>query len=214
MHRAQGDTFDPQEPESQVTVRYTAEGSHLKSDMVLTIFTLASEVRPHNTEINDDSDYLGFGASVYLAIGSGELKLASRDPTVQPSLDFRLLAEPFDRERMRKGIRTVARLAEHPAFQDLLLERVAPTDEELASDEALDSWLMKYAGSAMHVSGTCKMGPASDSMAVVDQYGNVHGLQDLRVIDASVMPNVIRANTNATTIMIAEKMADLIKEGK
>ena len=54
------------------------------------------------------------------------------------------------------------------------------------------------------------MGTASDSMAVVDQYGKVHGLQNLRVVDASVMPDVIRANTNATTIMIAEKMADFI----
>ena len=84
----------------------------------------------------------------------------------------------------------------------------------MASDDALDGWLMKYVGTGDHVSGTCKMGPASDSMAVVDQYGKVHGLQGLRVIDASVMPDVIRANTNATTIMIAEKMADFIKEGK
>jgi choline dehydrogenase len=58
------------------------------------------------------------------------------------------------------------------------------------------------------------MGPASDSLAVVDQYGKVHGLQSLRVVDASVMPDVIRANTNATTIMIAEKVAEFIKEGK
>ena len=58
------------------------------------------------------------------------------------------------------------------------------------------------------------MGPASDSMAVVDQHCKVHGLQSLRVVDASVMPDVIRANTNATTIMIAEKVSDFIKEGK
>ncbi len=65
-----------------------------------------------------------------------------------------------------------------------------------------------------HISGTCKMGPSSDSMAVVNQYGHVHGLEGLRVIDASVMPDVIRANTNATTIMIAERVSDWIKEGK
>ena len=214
LHRSKGNTFDAQAPESQVTTRYTAVGSHLKSDMILSYFTLTNEVRPAQVEISDDGNYLGFGASVYLAVGSGELKLSSSDPTVQPFLDYRLLAEPFDRERMRQGIRTVAELAEHPAFQELLLERVTPTDEELASDEALDAWLMKFVGSAAHVSGTCKMGPASDSMAVVDQYGKVHGLQNLRVVDASVMPNVIRANTNATTIMIAEKMADFIKQGK
>ena len=58
------------------------------------------------------------------------------------------------------------------------------------------------------------MGPSSDSMAVVDQFSRVHGLQGLRVVDASVMPDVIRANTNATTIMIAERVADWIKEGR
>ena len=60
---------------------------------------------------------------------------------------------------------------------------------------------------------SCKMGTTSDPMAVVDQYSHVHGIDNLRVVDASIMPDVIRANTNATTIMIAEKVADWIKEG-
>jgi choline dehydrogenase-like flavoprotein len=64
-----------------------------------------------------------------------------------------------------------------------------------------------------HISGTCKMGPASDPMAVVDQYCRVRGVESLRVVDASVMPDVVRANTNCTTIMIAERCADLIKGG-
>ena len=190
------------------------EGSHLKSDMILSVTTLSSEHRPIQVEINDDDNYLGMSAGLQLAVASGELKLASSDPTVHPSMDYRLLAEPFDLERMRKAVRSAAKLAEHPALQELLAEKVTPTDEELANDEALDAWLMKYIGTSDHVSGTCKMGPASDSMAVVDQYGKVHGLQSLRVVDASVMPDVIRANTNATTIMIAEKVADFIKEGK
>ena len=63
-----------------------------------------------------------------------------------------------------------------------------------------------------HSSGTCKMGPASDPMAVVDQYCRVHDLEGLRVVDTSVMSDVIRANTNCTTIMIAERVADWIKE--
>ena len=64
---------------------------------------------------------------------------------------------------------------------------------------------------SQHISGTCKMGPASDSLTVVDQYCRVHGLEGLRVVDASIMPDVIRANTNATTIMIGERAADFIK---
>ena len=214
LYRAKGDRPDTRSPVAQVLTRYTAEGSHLKSDMILTVTTLASEHRPIQMEIDDDENYLGFSAWLYLALGSGELKLASSDPTVQPPMDYHFLEEPFDRERLRKGVRLAAELAEHPALQELLVERLSPTDEELASDEALDAWLMKYISTGDHVSGTCKMGPASDSMAVVDQYGKVHGLQSLRVVDASIMPDCIRANTNATTIMIAEKIADYIKVGK
>ena len=214
LYRTKGYGPDTQRPLYEVTTRYTVEGSHLKSGMILTVVPLTSENRPTRVEIGDDDDYLGLTASLYLALGSGELKLASSDPTVQPSMDYRFLEEPFDRERLRKAIRLATELAKHPALQELLVERVTPTDEELASDEALDGWLRKNIGTGDHVSGTCKMGPASDSMAVVDQHGKVHGLQGLRVTDASVMPDCIRANTNATTIMIAEKMADYIKEGK
>ena len=212
--RAKGYRPDTQKPRNQVCARYTVEGSYLKSDMILSVTPLTSEYKPIQMEIIDEDNYLGVSAVLQLAVGSGELKLASGDPTVQPAMDYRLLDEPFDMERMRKGIRSAAELAEHPAMQELLAERVTPTDEELASDQALDAWLMKYIGTSDHVSGTCKMGPATDSMAVVDQHGKVYGLQNLRVVDASVMPDCIRANTNATTIMIAEKMADFIKEGK
>ena len=80
----------------------------------------------------------------------------------------------------------------------------------LASDEALDTWLLKTVGTARHLSGTCKMGPASDSMAVVDQYGRVHGVEGLRVVDGSILPHVPRANTHATIIMVAERIAEWI----
>ena len=70
---------------------------------------------------------------------------------------------------------------------------------------------MRNVTTSQHISGTCKMGPDSDPLAVVDQQCRVKGLENLRVIDASVMPDCIRANTNCTTIMIAERMADLIQ---
>ena len=121
---------------------------------------------------------------------------------------------PFDHERMRKAIRLAVRLGADSAFKDLIIERSTPTDADLASDGALDDWLMRNLGTAHHVSGTCKMGPASDPMAVVSQYGRVYGLEGLWVADASIMPDCIRANTNATTIMIGERVADFIKEGR
>jgi choline dehydrogenase-like flavoprotein len=133
---------------------------------------------------------------------------------VQPFLDYRHLADPFDRERLRKAIRLVLRLTADPAFTHLLRERVTPTDADLVSDAALDDWLMRNIGTSHHIVGTCKMGPAADPMAVVNQYGRVHGLDGLRVADASIMPDCIRANTNATTIMIGEHVADFMQQGR
>ena len=214
VYKAQGKRLDLRTRAFQVCTRYTAEGSQLKSDMLISPMLLTSELGPIPFEPDAEDNYLGISAGIQLAVGAGELKLASSDPDAQPFLDYRYLADSFDRERMREGIRLAAKVAEHPAMRELIVERITPTDEELASDEALDAWLMRHIGTSHHSSCTCKMGPASDPMAVVDQYGKVHGLQSLRVVDASVMPDCIRANTNATTIMIAEKMADFIKQGE
>jgi choline dehydrogenase len=100
---------------------------------------------------------------------------------------------------------------EQDAYRDVVDERLTPTDQDLDSEEALDDWLMRNVSTTHHISSTCKMGPASDPLAVVDQRCRVHGLEGLHVVDASVMPNVVRANTNATTIMIAERVADWMR---
>jgi choline dehydrogenase len=147
-------------------------------------------------------------------MSTGEIWLASTDPTVQPHLEYRLLTQPWDRERLRAAVRFCVDLLRQPVFKDMVGRRTTPTDQELASDQALDSWLQLNAGIAGHSSLTCKMGPASDAMAVVDQYCRVHGLSHLRVIDASAMPEIPRANTNATIIMLAERAADFIKQGQ
>ena len=103
------------------------------------------------------------------------------------------------------------RLLEHPSYQQIVKEIINISPRDLGSDEALDSWLVENLTTAIHMSGTCKMGPASDPMAVVDQYCRVHGLEGLRVVDTSVMPDVVRANTNATAIMIGERVAGWFK---
>ena len=98
-------------------------------------------------------------------------------------------------------------------YKNIFESRVFPTDRELASDEALDKALLESVTTQHHSSGTCRMGPASDPMAVVDQNCKLHGLDNLWVVDASVMPVVPRANTNGTTVMIAERVADWITVG-
>ena len=114
---------------------------------------------------------------------------------------------------MRGAVRLCVEISQSPEYQDILIERLTPSDEELRDDDALDRWLLEYVGTQHHSSGTCKMGDASDEMAVVDQFCRVHGIEGLRVVDASVMPDVVRANTNATTIMIAERVAQWINDG-
>ena len=202
---------DASGPQAQVIVRYTAGGSELRNDMVVFFVSVMYEGHPHRW----DSDHLCVGMVVVLnlAIGAGELRLQSGDPHVQPALDYNYLATPFDRRRMREAVRKCAALGRHEQFGKIIEKRVDPTDEELASDRSLDDWLMRRATTSHHSSGTCKMGPASDSMAVVDQYGRVHGIDGLRVADASIMPDCIRANTNATTMVIGERIADLIGQG-
>ena len=209
-----GDRPDVQAPVIQVGLRYTVEGAGIRNDMQVSPMLMTSEHRPAQVEIDDDRNYIGLSASLQLAIGSGELRLTSNDPNVQPYLDYNYFTEPLDLERMRKAIRLCVRLADHPAFKDIVIDRVTPTDAELASDDALDAWLMRNAGTSHHISGTCKMGPDTDPMAVVDQFGGVRGLEGLRVADASIMPDVIRANTNATSIMIGERVADWIAQGR
>jgi len=214
LFRATGERPDVQAPVIQVGLRYTVEGSSIRNDMQISPMLMTSEHRPAQVQIDDDENYIGISASLQLAMGSGELRLAANDPGVQPFLDYNYLTDPLDRERMRKAIRLVLRLAEHPSFKDILLDCVNPTDADLASDDALDAWLSRNVGTSHHISGTCKMGPDSDAMAVVDQHCRVRGVEGLRVADASIMPDVIRANTNATTIMIGERVADWINDGK
>ena len=214
LYYATGETPDVQAPAIQVGLRYTVEGSSLRNDMQLSPMLMPSEHRPAQVEIDDDSNYIGLSASLQLALGKGELKLQSTDPHIQPILNYNYYQEEEDLRRMREAVRLAVRMGDDPAFSHILLDRVIPTDDDLISDESLNDWLRRNSGTSHHVSGTCKMGPDSDPMTVVDQYLKVKGIEGLRVADASVMPDCIRANTNATTIMIGEKVSDFIKGGK
>lgn len=202
------------QPCVNVLLRYTSEGSSARNDMQIGHIPLDSTYLPDSVPFSKGDTCFSLYGAIMQAVSVGELKLRSRDSHVQPSIDYQYLSDPWDLERMRQGIRLALRFAEHPAFKDIIVERVGLTDAVLASDEALDNWLLQNVGHGYHSAGTCKIGPASDPMAVVDQFCHVYGLEGLRVVDGSVMPDVIRANTNTTIIMIAERVADWIKEGK
>ncbi len=213
LFRATGAAPDDLAPSIQVGLRFSLEGSPTRADIQLAPILMNSEHRPANVSIESEDFHFGFSAGLQNAVSAGRLRLVSTDPHVQPDLNYDYLSDPYDRERMRGAVRLGLRIADHPLFRDIIAERLNPTEADLASDAALDNWLLRNVCTQHHSSGTCKMGPVGDPMAVVDQYCRVYGLENLRVVDASVMPDVIRANTNATTIMIGERVADWIREG-
>lgn len=200
-------------PRLQTGLRYTATGSNLRDDMLMWPTSFATE------RINRGGDRMEpigirITASIYLAASSGEITLTSTDPNVQPFLDYHLLEDSFDQQRAREAVRMAVDFGKQPDYAEIIEERLEPTDADMESDDTLDAWLAREVTTGQHLTGTCKMGPASDPMAVVNQYGQVHGLEGLRVADASVMPDVVRANTNVTTMMIGERIADFMRNGK
>src|SRR4030095_13087293 len=143
--------------------------------------------------------------------GAGYVRLASADSKVQPVFNYCYLQHPNDRRRVREGLRLAVRLLESEAYKDVAEYRIHPTDAILADDDALDRWIRQTVGTARHVSGTCKMGPDTDPMAVVDQYCRVKGVQGVWVGGASVMPRIPRSGgAHATVVMIGERVVDWI----
>ena len=193
-----------------VTLRFTATDSPFDNDLVIYMGNYSAG-RPMRGLDHIAPSGIGVSQCLYLALSEGELRVQSRDPMRQPYLDFNLLDDPFDLARLRESVRLCADLFRHAAFDDIIEERMGPSEEVLHDDDALDSWMKREVITAHHVSSTCKMGPSSDSMAVVDQYGMVHGVEGLRVIDASIMPDTVRANLNLTVIAMAERAADFIR---
>ena len=202
--------LDPQAPRTQVCLRYTASGSHLRNDIQIMQSSFSSPIAGDPLE----AEGIRFTCILELAIGSGHLKLASTDPHDQVDLNYNYFQEEFDLARMREAVRVCVDLLKTEQYAGIVDELLDPRPEDLASDEALNDWLKRIVSTSQHISGTCKIGPADDPMAVVDQHCRVHGLENLHVADASVMPDCIRANTNCTTIMIAERKSDWFRAGE
>ena len=171
--------LDAMGPRIQLTLRYTAEGSPLENDMIVYMMTAASE-RSDRGGLRSEVDRIQMNLCINLAKGSGELRLASADPAEPVLLDYNYLTEPEDRRRFRDGIRMLVELGEHPDMQQLIDRRLTPPEAAMKSDEALDDWMMRDVSTGHHISCTAKMGLESDPMAVVDQFGKVHGADGLR----------------------------------
>lgn len=140
----------------------------------------------------------------------GRITLASPDPTADPVIFANYLAAPEDRRVMRECVKIGRDVASQHALDPYRAEGIYP-GASVRSDEEIDAWVRATAETIYHPVGTCKMGADGDAMAVVGSDLRVRGIDRLRVVDASVMPTLVGSNTNAPTIMIAEKAADMIR---
>ena len=151
----------------------------------------------------------GLTATVYQLrpLSRGSVHLRSPDPRDPPEIRFNFLAESSDRRTTVDGMRFARRIVQAAPMQGLLGVELRPGDDAQTDDELLD-YARHKAETGYHPVGTCKMGP--DPMAVVDAELKVHGIEFLRVVDASIMPTLTSGNINAPAMMIGEKGAELI----
>jgi len=140
----------------------------------------------------------------------GRVEALSADPRQPPSILFNYLQSPRDREDFRVSVELLREVLAQKALDPYRGEELFP-GPEVRGGEEIDAWVRQAVETCYHPVGTCKMGISSDRLAVVDDELRVHGLSGLRVVDASIMPSIVSGNTNAPTIMIAERAADLIK---
>ena len=139
----------------------------------------------------------------------GKVGLKSADPMDDPAISANYLSTEEDRRALREGVKMMREVARQPALAPYICAEFAP-GPAVQTDAELDAWIRRSAETIYHPVGTCRMGAAGDPMAVVDDQCRVWGLKGLRVVDASVMPTLVGGNTNAPTIMIAEKVSDAI----
>jgi choline dehydrogenase len=139
----------------------------------------------------------------------GRLELASADPRAKPVMHARFLEDPRDVETLVRGVKEARRILGMPAMARYTSAELAP-GASVVTDAQLEAYVRQYTATTYHPVGTCKMGPASDPMAVVDAHLKVHGIDGLRVADASIIPDIIGGNTAAPSMMIGERAAAFI----
>lgn len=152
-----------------------------------------------------------FGA-VMRVYSHGKVSLRSASPDDDPVVEFNMLADERDLIRLRDAVRRIHAIVTHPAVASIT-ETVAAPIEHLDTDMAIDTWLRANVNDYVHAAGSCRMGPPTDPAAVVDLRCRVVGYDGLRVCDASVMPDLPKANTHLTTVAVAERLATLMGSG-
>lgn len=157
--------------------------------------------------------YKGDGMQVHVgpnrSKSRGNVKITSQDASAPPQIHFNYMSHADDWVDFRRAIRLTREIFAQPAMLQYALHELQP-GFETQSDEQLDEFVREHAGSAFHPCGTCVMGAKNNPMAVVDHDCNVYGVENLRVVDSSIFPQITNGNLNAPTLMLAEKAADII----
>jgi choline dehydrogenase len=169
--------------------------------------------KPGAVYVLDDFPAMTCGFFQQRPLSTGYVRAKSADPFELPVAQPNYLAEREDQRIVVAGFRMARRLLSTPALSRYFVAEELP-GKDLNSDDELLDFGRKTGTTIFHLVGTCKMGPSTDRLAVVDPQLRVHGIEGLRVVDASVMPTVVSANTYAATLMVAEKAADMIVSGK
>jgi choline dehydrogenase-like flavoprotein len=201
----------------RLTTNFAEAGGFVKSDPSeaipdLQFHFVIGKLIDHGRKVT-----FGHGYSCHVCVlrpkSRGSVRLKNADPLAAPLIDPNFLADDDDMKRMIKGFNVMRNLLAQPALSQYggrELDRTASA----TTDADIEAFIRSHADSIYHPVGTCKMGNyANDKMAVVDSQLRVHGIEALRVIDASIMPRIVGGNTNAPTIMIAEKAAEMIRKG-
>ena len=139
----------------------------------------------------------------------GAVTLASGDPATAPLIHFNYMSHPDDWTDFRRCIRLTREIFQQEAFKPFVKHEIQPGDA-VQSDAALDDFIKEHAESAYHPCGTCRMGQSDDPMAVVDPQARVIGVEGLRVADSSIFPRITNGNLNAPSIMVGEKVSDML----
>jgi choline dehydrogenase len=198
-----GVTVDFDAPIIQTILRYTAPGSALRNDLQIEQISFAGR--------RGGPAMFSIAAVLEYQFGRGELTLRSADPEAAPVIDNRFCEDERDATRLVGALREAGRFARHGALADMVEAVTFPDPARPDDDEALGALCRRFAGSGYHPSGTVKMGPASDSAAVVSQHGCCHFQDALVVADASILPSVPRANTNLSAILVGEMIGEWLR---
>jgi choline dehydrogenase len=194
-----------------IGIRYTASGSAEFNDMQMYIFNFYNKDLWQGPGLDLPWPSIAITPGLQRPRARGRVSLRSSDPDVPVNIDLNYLDNLEDLRRMVEGVQIAWRLMHSARLAPYIKDFFNMTPEIVASHSATADFVRNNCGTIYHPTTTAKMGPKSDPEAVVDQYFRVRGVEGLRIVDASVMPNIVRANTNLTCIMLGERAADWMR---